>query len=266
MRIGSRRPGRKTSSSRFASATTATSSVPSRSSTGRTAESCPSAPVHHHQLGEGLPGLQAPGQVALHRFRHGPEVVVSPFAPDPHVAIEGFPGLPVLEHHRRGHHLRPLEVGDVEADHEPGHHLQVEAVLELVQDGVRPVRGPLQLRDPILQEVSGIDGRQLHQAQLLAPLGHPEVDPPPSALRKDLLQGVPVGEVQGKEDLSRQVRVPDLPPTQVVAGGEGLQEVASSSSPIPVKRWVSRPRRVPFRIRRTTAAPNSPSRATPTTS
>jgi hypothetical protein len=47
-------------------------------------------------------------------------------------------------------------VRDVEADDESRNDLEPEAVLELVEDFVRAIRGRLQGRHPLLQEVAGV--------------------------------------------------------------------------------------------------------------
>jgi hypothetical protein len=100
--------------------------------------------------------------------------------------------------------------------HEPGDHLEVESVLEVVERLVGAIGRIVEGGHAIFDGVTGIGGRELHEAALLAALGHVDADLAARGLGEDLGQHLPVLEVAGEQDLPRQLLDAPFTPPQVI--------------------------------------------------
>ena len=132
--------------------------------------------------------LQAVGKATADDLRHGGEVVGPLHGLDAEVTVFLLGGQTALEHHHAGHAQNALRVGNIVALDAPGQVGQVKGLHQLLhgQRGAHVL--DLLALVMMIQRVLGVLLGQLHQLQLVAPLGHGQGDRPALAQPEPLLQ------------------------------------------------------------------------------
>ena len=214
------------------------------------------AAVDQDEVGQLLALLQQPPVAAAHHLAHRREVVRrTGHAAHAELPVVRLLGQPVLEAHHRRDDVRALDVRDVEALDAPRLHLQVQHVAQRAQDLLRLAAGmpPFQVEGQ-----PRVAQHHLQQPDLLAPLGHADVDDSPrrsdSHCSSSAWSGTAAGTSTSRGHLAPlRVELLDRGRQEAVGLGQGLLEeaLARHDAYRRARRTPARPRGRPPRASRT---------------
>src|SRR5829696_5467505 len=155
---------------------------------------------------EGSAVVQKAPKPAGDDFVHRRDIVLAVDVPDDEATVLTLPWQPVFEDHHRGHHLRALQVGDVEALDPQRRRGQIERLPELFESPIAggQITGPRRLVPN--QRLSGIPGDRVHQRPLVTPVRHLDLDCRTAAFGEQPGQGVQRLGQHRHQDLARYRR------------------------------------------------------------
>jgi hypothetical protein len=163
--------------------------------------------IDQHQRGHGLLLFEQAAIAARDHLAHGGEVVHAGDGFDFELAIGLLVHLAVFPDHQRGHRLRALDVGDVEALDAAGQLGEHERVGQRLLNGL--ARG-LQHAEALNVRLLGVLAGQIDERAFFSALRDGDLDAMAGALGEQGGQGFAVVEVRRDEDGARDVALVDV--------------------------------------------------------